>query len=574
MVSSSVCSIPRPSGFEAARARLARGGRRLRRQGHDRRRRQQHGRGQSGRLADDHARRPHRRDRPDRPVHRRRRLRLSVADRRMGSAGARRPAHPLPRQRRRRPRRRRQEADPPHEGGGPRPRVEDDRPLGRHRRLEPRRGRRTHQRRRPGVIDSKTIDFPNNRIVSRSIDDRIGAFIVLEALRRYAQNPGAARVVAAATTQEEIAWHGGGALVCTNCINPQMAIVVDVTFATDHPNIEKKEIGDHRIGGGPVLSRGALISPVVFELLRDTAERHGIKYSVHAAGRDTSTNADAIHIAREGVATGARVDPEPLHAFAERAGEPRRRRQDGDAARRRVPRGDAEDRLHGALSPGRAMSSFARVRTLADRLRGRAARPSAVAPVSLAPDSLLIRRDIEYLASPALAGRMTGTPGNDSAAAYLARRYAAIGSSAAVPGYLQRFDARPPAHNGAMVSLPTQNVFGVVRGTDPALRNEYIVVGAHFDHLGANTDVRADPARSRLATRRGRQRVRQRRGARAGAVDRAHANEAFGDLRAFLRRRRRNARLDVHGRAHARAGRQRRCDAQLRHGRPDEAMTG
>jgi putative aminopeptidase FrvX len=156
----------------------------------------------------------------------------------------------------------------------------------------------------PGVIDSKTMDFPNNRIVSRSIDDRIGAFVVLEALRRYAQNPGPARVVAAATTQEEIAWHGGGALVCTNCINPTMAIVVDVTFATDHPSVEKKEIGDHRIGSGPVLSRGAVISPVVHELLRQAAERQGIKFSVHAAGRDTSTNADAIHISREGVATG------------------------------------------------------------------------------------------------------------------------------------------------------------------------------------------------------------------------------------------------------------------------------
>jgi len=156
----------------------------------------------------------------------------------------------------------------------------------------------------PGVIDSKTIDFPNSRIVSRSIDDRIGAFVVLEALRRYAEKPGAARVVAAATTQEEIAWHGGGALICTNCVNPQMAIVIDVTFATDHPNIEKKEIGDHRIDGGPVLSRGAIISPVVFSLLRDVADREHIPYSVHAAGRDTSTNADAIHIAREGVATG------------------------------------------------------------------------------------------------------------------------------------------------------------------------------------------------------------------------------------------------------------------------------
>ncbi len=156
----------------------------------------------------------------------------------------------------------------------------------------------------PGVIDSHTLDFPNNRLVSRSIDDRIGAFIVLEALRRYAEKPGAARVVAAATTQEEIAWHGGGALVCAHCINPRIALVVDVTFATDHPNVEKKEIGDHKMGGGPIISRGGLISPVVHGLLRETAKQHGIAHAVHAVGRDTSTNADAIHIAREGVATG------------------------------------------------------------------------------------------------------------------------------------------------------------------------------------------------------------------------------------------------------------------------------
>jgi endoglucanase len=155
-----------------------------------------------------------------------------------------------------------------------------------------------------GVIDSRSLDFPGNRLVSRSIDDRIGAFVILEALRRYKQNPGPARVVAAATTQEEIAWHGGGAIICTNCINPKVAICVDVTFATDHPSMEKKEIGDHRIGGGPVLSRGAMLSPVVFDLIRSTADRNQIPYSLHAAGRETATNADAIHISREGVATG------------------------------------------------------------------------------------------------------------------------------------------------------------------------------------------------------------------------------------------------------------------------------
>jgi endoglucanase len=155
-----------------------------------------------------------------------------------------------------------------------------------------------------GVIDSRTMDFPNGRLVSRSIDDRIGAFVVLEALRRYSKKPGAAQVVAVATTQEEIAWRGGGALVCATCINPRMAIVVDVTFATDHPGMEKKELGEHKLGGGPVFTRGSVVSPVVFELLRTTANTHKIPFSVHAAGRDTSTDADAIHIAREGIATG------------------------------------------------------------------------------------------------------------------------------------------------------------------------------------------------------------------------------------------------------------------------------
>ncbi|MEJ7810363.1 MAG: M42 family metallopeptidase [Gemmatimonadaceae bacterium] len=154
-----------------------------------------------------------------------------------------------------------------------------------------------------GVIDARAMDFPNNRLVSRSIDDRIGAFIVLEALRRYAERPGSAKLIAVATTQEEIAWHGGGALVCASCLNPQMAIVVDVTFASDHPGMEKKEIGEHTMGSGPVLTRGALISPVVLRLLRQAAGTAKIPYTIHAAGRDTSTNADAIHIAREGVAT-------------------------------------------------------------------------------------------------------------------------------------------------------------------------------------------------------------------------------------------------------------------------------
>lgn len=156
-----------------------------------------------------------------------------------------------------------------------------------------------------GVIDARTIELPNRRIASRSIDNRMGAFIVLEAARRYAEKGGTARVVAVATTQEEIAYaHGGGALTGATRLDPAMAIVVDVSFASDHPGLEKKELGDHRLGGGPILPRGSLISPVVFELLRTSAKDLGIPHTVRAMPRETSTDADAIAMAREGVAIG------------------------------------------------------------------------------------------------------------------------------------------------------------------------------------------------------------------------------------------------------------------------------
>jgi endoglucanase len=153
------------------------------------------------------------------------------------------------------------------------------------------------------VIDARMLELPNGRIVSRSIDDRVGAFVVLEAARRYAARPGAARVVAVGTTQEEIGYRGGGALASAERAKPAMAVVVDVTFATDHPGVEKKEHGEASLGGGPVLTRGSIVSPVAFRLLRDTAERLQMPYTVHASGLYSSTDADALHNAREGIAT-------------------------------------------------------------------------------------------------------------------------------------------------------------------------------------------------------------------------------------------------------------------------------
>lgn len=110
-------------------------------------------------------------------------------------------------------------------------------------------------------------------------------------------------------------------------------------------------------------------------------------------------------------------------------------------------------------------------------------------------DSTRIFTDIAYLASDRLEGRLTGTPGNDSAAAYIARRYATLKLKAPYPGYLQKFVAKSAAaaHSGDTAGRATQNVVAMIQGTDPALKDQYIVLGAHFDHLGRSTVSALDP---------------------------------------------------------------------------------
>jgi putative aminopeptidase FrvX len=156
----------------------------------------------------------------------------------------------------------------------------------------------------PGVIEAPVLELNEDLIVSRAIDNRIGAFVVLEALRLLATDPPAAAVTAVATAQEEIGYSGGGARTSAYALDPAIALVVDVTFATDSPGVEKKELGDHKLGGGPVLGRGSAVHPGVFDRLVAAAEREGIPYSIAAQARYTATDADAIYLSRSGVATG------------------------------------------------------------------------------------------------------------------------------------------------------------------------------------------------------------------------------------------------------------------------------
>jgi hypothetical protein len=111
------------------------------------------------------------------------------------------------------------------------------------------------------------------------------------------------------------------------------------------------------------------------------------------------------------------------------------------------------------------------------------------------PDSMRVRRDIEYLASDALQGRGTGTAGNDSATAWAARRYAALGLRPILPTFLQPFVARSAiqAHNSGGGELSSNNVVAYLQGSSATLRNQVIVIGAHIDHLGRSAVGALDP---------------------------------------------------------------------------------
>jgi putative aminopeptidase FrvX len=153
------------------------------------------------------------------------------------------------------------------------------------------------------VIDAAPTEMPNGRLISRALDNRLGSFVALEAARLVAEAGGAEwELAAVAVAQEEITF--GGSSTSAFALEPDAAIVVDVTHATDAPGIDVKGIGKHELGSGPVIGRGSTLHPQLFELLYETAERENIPFTVEATARSTGTDADAVHTSRAGVPTG------------------------------------------------------------------------------------------------------------------------------------------------------------------------------------------------------------------------------------------------------------------------------
>ena len=150
-----------------------------------------------------------------------------------------------------------------------------------------------------------TVGFEELRkdlAISRGFDDKAGSFAVGEVLRMLSGKSFKAAVYSVSTVQEEVGLRG--ARTSAFGINPKVGIAVDVTHATDHPDMDKKRVGDIKLGYGPVIARGANINPVVEKILIRTARDEKIPFQIVAAPGGTGTDANAIQLTRAGVATG------------------------------------------------------------------------------------------------------------------------------------------------------------------------------------------------------------------------------------------------------------------------------
>jgi putative aminopeptidase FrvX len=153
-----------------------------------------------------------------------------------------------------------------------------------------------------GVIEQPLVEL-GDLIACRGLDNKIGSFVALEALRYLAQSERPpADVWAVAPVQEEIGlW---GAKTAAHYLDPAVAIAIDVTHATDHPDADVRGNGFCKLGGGPSLGRGSAVSTTVFSMLTAAGDADGIPYQVEGAPRSTGTDADSIARVRSGIPTG------------------------------------------------------------------------------------------------------------------------------------------------------------------------------------------------------------------------------------------------------------------------------
>lgn len=153
----------------------------------------------------------------------------------------------------------------------------------------------------PVHLNTYHLSLQNDLLCARAIDDRGGAFIVLEALKKAKEMGCQIGVYAATTVGEETTMRG--AYWAASKVRPDVAIAVDVTYAQDYPGTDPAESGDVRLGAGPVICNSSIANRKVNDLLKKCAKENDIPYQVESFLGRTGTDADKMHQSAEGVVT-------------------------------------------------------------------------------------------------------------------------------------------------------------------------------------------------------------------------------------------------------------------------------
>ena len=153
----------------------------------------------------------------------------------------------------------------------------------------------------PVHLHTYHLPLQNDLLCARGIDDRGGAFIVLEALKKAKAMGCKIGVYVATTVGEETT--GRGAYWAASKVKPNVAIAVDVTYAQDYPGTDPAESGDVKLGAGPVICNGSMSNRKVNDLLKRIAKEKEIPYQVESFLGKTYTDADTMHQTADGVIT-------------------------------------------------------------------------------------------------------------------------------------------------------------------------------------------------------------------------------------------------------------------------------
>lgn len=154
----------------------------------------------------------------------------------------------------------------------------------------------------PGVVESGWRPLLGDRVSGRAFDDRVGAVVVMDVLRRLKGRKINVELHVVSATQEELGLLGSH--TAAHAVNPHAGIAVDVTFATDDPTGEKKRIGEVSLGKGPAIATGPSYDHGLFDAIMATAKKSKIPVQPEVNPRANGTDSYVMRLTRDGVANG------------------------------------------------------------------------------------------------------------------------------------------------------------------------------------------------------------------------------------------------------------------------------